>query len=264
MVVLLLALVFSPLGLLGIRLVFAMLFIVALVTWALRQGLAESARWQTANAAPIKDKVRALFRGNHLKAVVWTAVIYLFWNLAAGTGGIFTPYIIRTLHAGSQAASVALSCAGFVLGIVGTLWFMRKVDISHRTRHILWGVGAVMNVLSYALYLLLPFTVPVIILNIVLFAVGSTFAGEAVYKIFSQELFPTMLRGTAQGFTFGLARTFLGVWSFFVPALASAGIKPVAALLTVSLLISAVVGYFFMPDTTGKTLEDIQTERVAA
>jgi inositol transporter-like SP family MFS transporter len=263
-VVLLLALGFAPLGLLGIRLVFAMLFIVALVTWALRQGLAESARWETANSAPVKDKVRALFSGNHLKALVWTAVIYLFWNIAAGTNGIFTPYIIKTLHAGSQAAGVALSCAGFVIGILGTVWFMHKVDVSHRVRHILWGLGGAMQVASFVIYLVLPFTIPVIILNIVLFAVGGTFAGEAVYKIFSQELFPTMLRGTAQGMTFGVARTFLGIWSFFVPTLAKTGIKPVAGLLALSLLISALVGYFFMPDTTGKSLEDIQAERVTA
>lgn len=265
-VVLLLALALSPLGMLGIRIVFLHLFVVAIVTWALRQGLAESARWQTASTsvAATKHKLATLFSGPNLRALVWTAVIYLFWNLAAGTGGIFTPYIIRTLHAGNQAASVALSCAGFVIGIIATLaLFMRFADRAHRTRRLMWGVGAAMNVLSYFCYLVLPFTIPVIILNIFLFAVGSAIAGEAVYKVFSQELFPTMLRGTAQGFTFGVARTVLGIWSFFVPVLAGAGIRPVAGLLTVFLLVSAFVGYFFMPNTTGKALERIEAERTA-
>ncbi|HZC25971.1 MAG TPA: MFS transporter, partial [Actinopolymorphaceae bacterium] len=98
----------------------------------------------------------------------------------------------------------------------------------------------------------------------VLFAVGASLAGEAFYKVFSQELFPTVLRGSAQGFTFGVARTCLGVWSFFVPTLAGAGIRPVAALLSVFLLISAAAGYFFMPDTSGKPLEQIESERAAA
>ncbi|MFL6127002.1 MFS transporter [Actinophytocola sp.] len=263
-VVLLLALALSSLDLLGIRIVFAMLFVVAIVTWALRRGLAESARWQTAAAAATVHKVRALFRGGNLRALLWTATIYLFWNLAAGTSGIFTPYIIRTLHAGGQAASVALSCAGFVIGILATLPFLRLVDRSHRTRRVMWAAGAVMQVLAYGAYLVFPFTIPVIIANILLFGVGAAFAGEAMYKIFSQELFPTMLRGTAQGFTFGAARTILGVWSFFVPVLANAGIGPVAALLTVSLLVSGVVGFLFMPDTAGKSLEQIETERAAA
>ena len=94
-----------------------------------------------------------------------------------------------------------------------------------------------------------------------MFAAGGALAGEAFYKVFSQELFPTMLRGTAQGITFGVARTLLGIWSFFVPALAKTGIGPVAGLLTLFLIISGAVGFFFMPDTSGKTLEQIEVER---
>lgn len=260
-VVLLLALALSSLDLLGIRIVFGMLFVVALVTWALRRGLAESARWETASAQPVIHKMRALFRGRNIQALLWTATIYLFWNLAAGTNGIFTPYIINTLHAGNQAASVGLSCAGFLIGVLATLPFMRLVDRGHLNRKVMWGAGAVMQVIAFVAYLVLPFTIPVIIANILLFGVGGAFAGEAVYKIFSQELFPTMLRGTAQGFTFGIARTVLGLWSFFVPTLAATGIGPVAALLSACLLISGVVGFFFMPNTTGKSLEQIEAER---
>jgi inositol transporter-like SP family MFS transporter len=266
-IVLVLALVLSPLGLLGTRIVFLHLFVVAIVTWALRQGLTESVRWQTASAEAPSPRHRwaALFRGPNLKALVWTATIYLFWNLAAGTNGIFTPYMIETLNAGSQAASVALASVGFAIGVLATLTlFMPYADRSHATRRLMWGIGGVMQVLAFVAYLVLPFTVPVIIVNIVLFAVGGALAGEATYKVFSQELFPTMLRGTAQGFTFGVARTVLGVWSFLVPVLAEAGIEPVAALLTVFLLISGVVGYFFMPDTTGKSLEAIESERAVA
>lgn len=263
-VVLLLAFALSSLNLLGIRIVFGMLFVVAIVTWALRRGLAESVRWQAASTGQVVRQVRALFRGRNLQAMVWTTTIYLFWNLAAGTAGIFTPYIIRTLHAGSQGASVALSCAGFVIGIVFTLPFMRLVDRGHGVRRVMWGAGAVMQVLAYVAYLVFPFTIPVIIANIVLFAVGAAFAGEAVYKIFSQELFPTMLRATAQGFTFGAARTILGIWSFFVPVLAGAGIGPVAAFLTAALVISGVTGFWFMPNTAGKPLEQIEAERAVA
>lgn len=266
-IVLVLALILSPFGLVGIRIVFAHLCLVALVTWALRQGLPESARWKTASREPgaAAHRLRALFSGANLRALWWTGTIYIFWNIAAGTGGAFTPYIIKTLHAGSQAASVALSCAGFVIGIIATVfWYMRFVDRSHGMRRMMWGIGAVMQVVAYAAYLVFPFTVPVIILNIVLFAVGAALAGEAVYKTFSQELFPTMLRGTAQGFTFGVARTMLGIWSFFVPALASAGIGPVAALLSMFLIVSGAVGFFFMPNTSGKSLENIEAERAVA
>lgn len=263
-VVLLLALVLAPLGLLGIRIVFLHLFVVAVVTWALRQGLAESVRWQeAARATPTPGRsLRALFTGANLRALVWTATIYLFWNLAAGTAGLFNPYIIRTLGAGSQAASVGLASASFVIsGIITATVFMKYADRDHATRKLLWGVGAVMQVAAYGLFLVLPFSIPVIIANIVLFAISAALSGEAFYKVFSQELFPTMLRGTAQGLTFGVARVILGVWSFFVPMLAHAGIGQLAGLLTLFLAISGAVGFFFMPDTSGKSLEQIEAER---
>jgi len=263
-IVLWLALVLAPFGLLGIRIVFLHLFVVALVTWALRRGLAESARWTVAAKAAkeARHQVRALFDGANLRALAWTATIYLFWNLAAGTAGIFNPYIIRTLNAGSQAVSVGLSSANFVITMIVTITvFMKFSDHDHATRKLLWGIGAVMQVAAYGVFLVLPFTIPVIIANIVLFSTSAALSGEAFYKVFSQELFPTMLRGTAQGFTFGIARTILGIWSFFVPVLAHAGIGKVAGLLTLFLAISGVVGFFFMPDTSGKSLEQIETER---
>ncbi|MGY0056632.1 MFS transporter [Streptomyces sp. LZ34] len=271
MIVLLLALVLSPLDLLGIRIVFLHLFVVALITWALRRGMTESAVWKAAaskaasKGAAATAGVRELFRGAHLKALLWTGSFYLFWNLAAGTAGLFTPYMVKNLGAGGQGTSVALSCAGFGVGIAATvLVFMPLTDRDHRTRRQLWAIGAVMQIVAYALFLWFPFTVPTILLNTFLFGVGASLAGEAVYKTFSQELFPTMLRGTAQGFTFGAARTCLGIWSYFVPHLADTGISTIAALLTAFLVISGGIGYFFMPDTAGKSLDAIEAERRAA
>lgn len=195
---------------------------------------------------------------------MWTAIIYIFWNIAAGTNGIFTPYIITSLHAGGQAASIALQCAGFVIGVLATLFiFMPLNDRGHGTRRALWGIGAIMQVAAFVAYLVFPFNIPIIIANLILFGVGGALAGEAFYKVLSQELFPTMLRGTAQGITFGTARLLLGIWSFFVPTLASTGIKPVAAILALFLAISGVVGFFWMPDTAGKSLEEIEDERAA-
>ncbi|MBI2510372.1 MAG: MFS transporter [Opitutae bacterium] len=260
-IVLWLALALAPLEMLGIRIVLLHLLVVAIVTWALRQGLAESARWKEAVKFGSKS-LGELFSGSNLRALVWTATIYLFWNLAAGTAGIFNPYIFKTLNVATQAQSVGLSSMWFVITMIVTVTvFMKYADRSHGIRRGLWGIGAVLQISAYALFLLLPFTVPVVVANIVLFAVGCALAGEATYKVFSQELFPTMLRGTAQGVTFGVARTVLGFWSFFVPILANTGIKPVAALLTLFLAISGVVGFFWMPDTSGKSLEQIEAER---
>ncbi|MFG2140203.1 MFS transporter [Streptomyces sp. NPDC048650] len=264
-VVLLMAWAVSGLGLLGIRLVFLHLFVVALVTYALRRGMAESAVWKSAaqSGRAAKVKVRDLLSGPNLRALLYTGGIYLFWNLAAGTNGIFTPYMVKTLGAGTQATSVLLSCAGFALAIVGTIAiFMRLSDRGHRYRRAMWIAGSLMQIAAYGLFLVLPFTLSTIVFNVILWGIGQTMAGEGFYKTVSQELFPTMLRGTAQGISFGVARVFLGIWSFFVPTLASTGITTVAAFLTGCLLVCGVIG-LFMPNTTGKPLDQLEAERAA-
>jgi inositol transporter-like SP family MFS transporter len=141
---------------------------------------------------------------------------------------------------------------------------MRFSDRNYRTRKWLWGIGSIMGIASWAMFIVIPpTTIAPIIINIVVFAAAAALAGEAFYKVFSQELFPTMLRGTAQGFSFGIARLLLGFWSFFVPTIAKFSFPLLAALLTLSLVICGVVGFFGMPDTSGKSLEQIQSERAA-
>jgi inositol transporter-like SP family MFS transporter len=265
-VVLWLALAVAKLGLLGIRIVFLHLFVVAIVTWALRRGLAESARWVAA-ASTARQSLSTLFAGANLRALFWTATIYLFWNLAAGTAGAFNSYLIsKNIPAddpNNQALGVGLPSAAFITAmVVAVLVFMPYADRSHKTRKLLWAIGAVTQIFAYGLLIVMPFSLPVIVANIVLFAGGGALAGEAFYKVFSQELFPTMLRGTAQGITFGAARIAVGIWSFFVPAISnSGGLSVLAMLLTLFLIISGAVGFFWMPNTSGKSLEQIESER---
>jgi MFS transporter, SP family, inositol transporter len=263
-IVLWLALALAPFGLLGVRIVFFHLFLVAFVTWALRRGLAESARWKEASESvtAVKSKISALFTGANFRALVWTATIYTFWNLAAGTAGAFNSYLINKHSADSQALSVGLPSIAFVTAMAVTiLVFMRYADRSFGSRKLMWAIGSITQIVAYALLIVLDFSIPVIIANIVLFAAGGALAGEAFYKVFSQELFPTMLRGTAQGFTFGFARIAVGIWSFYVPMISNYGIGTLATLLTTFLVISGAVGFFFMPDTSGKSLEQIEAER---
>jgi MFS transporter, SP family, inositol transporter len=283
-VVYLLAFALSSYGVLGNRIVFASLFVVAIVTWALRRGMVESAIWTAASGAgeaesttapeeqpeeadvpadPLAaSRLRGLLSGPTMAAMVFTAVVYLFWNLAAGTFGVFQPYILKTLGTQSQAVSVGLSCAGFVLTLLASvLIFMPFSDRSDRARRTMWGIGAILNVASVGQLLIFPFNTVTAVTLVVLFGIGAGIAGEAFYKTWSQELFPTMLRTTAQGLTFGVARLLLGIWSFFVPVLASLSIRPVALILMIFLLISGVVGFLFMPSTAGKSLAEIEEER---
>ncbi len=269
-IVLLMAAALSSLGLLGIRIIFFHLFLVAIVTWALRRGLTESTRWKEAKkaydvSASKRSNFALLFSGANFKALVWTTTIYLFWNLAAGTAGAFNSYLIKMHTGGSQAEATIMPCVAFITTMLVTVWvFMKYSDRSFFARKSMWGVGAVMQIIAYALFMVLPFSIPVVFMNILLFSAGGALAGEAFYKVFSQELFPTMLRGTAQGFSFGAARVAVGIWSFFVPMIADISLPLLGGILAGSLFISGAVGFFFMPDTSGKSLEQIESERGTA
>ena len=278
-ITLVLALVLAPYGLLGIRIVFAHLFVVAMVTWYLRQGLTESAIWSAAASGSSESgepsgeerglltagRLRNLFSGYTLKAMIFTAVVYTFWNLAAGTYGFFLPYFLSTIGANTQGGSVALQCLWFTTTLVFVvLVFMRYGDGRHR--RLIWAIGSVCQVVAFVIFVFYPlsgptgFNVVASFANIILFGIGAAIAGEPHYKTWSQEVFPTMLRTTAQGVTFAIARTCLGIWSFFVPTIAAAGFEGVALILAIFLTISGVVGFLFMPNTAGRSLEELEAE----
>ncbi len=270
-VVLWMAMALAPLGLMGNRILFLHLFVVALITWALRRGLAESARWKAA-AATAREQVSALLSPSNVRAMIWTGTIYLFWNLTAGTNGAFGAYFNRVLLGGrdvsathAQAVGTGLASLSFLCTMLATVFlFMPFSDRSFRARKWLWGVGSILQIASWGMLMFVPYTVSTVFANTILFGVGAALAGEAFYKVFSQELFPTLQRGTAQGITFGAARVLLGIWSFVAPMLIddqNPNFHALALMLTLFLVVSGAVGFFFMPDTSGKSLEQIAAER---
>ena len=48
---------------------------------------------------------------------------------------------------------------------------------------------------------------------------GGGFGAQSFFQLWSSELFPTLLRASAQGLCFAIVRVSLGLWSFFVPIL---------------------------------------------
>jgi inositol transporter-like SP family MFS transporter len=269
-VVLLLFLVLSPLGAFAARIVFAHLALLALLLTFLRSRMLESRLWEEARAArlqqhartltPMRGQLRQLFAGRHVKAMAFLVGMYGLWNLWAGTNGFFFPYILRTVGGQSQAASVGLQAASFTISMLSIAFVFMPLSDRLNQRY-LYVAAAAIQIAGMSLLALLPLTTPVAVVHIFLMQFGGGFGAQSFFQLWSAELFPTLLRATAQGVSFAVVRIALGLWSFFVPILSATDFKTLAWILTGFLVASALVGLLWAPHHEGKTLEEIERER---
>src|SRR3954451_14155613 len=178
-VVLLAGLALSPLGILGARIIFAHLVVIAILLWAFRFGMKESSVWTAArqiavvhdpnapkideaevNVAMSHGHIRELFNRDNFKAMAFLIGMYGIWNLWAGTNGFFFPYILRTVGSETQAVSVGLQALGFFLGVVSIYFvFMRYSD--RVNQRLLLGVAFLGQIIGMPLLAIFPLTTPV-------------------------------------------------------------------------------------------------------
>lgn len=270
-VVLVMFMVLTPLGLLGAQIVFAHLAILALALTFFRSRMKESKRWMDAKAQselasadkappPRGANWRELLQPRYLKSMAFLIGMYGMWNLWAGTNGFFFPYIVSTVGNQTQAVSVGLQAASFLLGILSIFFiFMRLAD--RVNQRLLFAIAAIGQVVGMALLAIFPLTLPVAMVHLAIMAICGGFGAQSFFQLWSAELFPTMIRSTAQGVTFAIVRIALGFWSFFVPVLTSTGFQTLAWLLTAFLLASGLIGIIWAPRNEGKSLEEIENEQ---
>jgi MFS transporter, SP family, inositol transporter len=276
-VVLLMSLALAPLGILGARIVFAHLALIAVILTILRSGMRESALWSEAMGALEQRtsdalsaaagqsvlspaRLRGLFSPKALKSMLFLIGMYGTWNLWAGTNGFFFPYVLRTVGAQTQAASVALQAGGFTVAMLSIGFvFMRYSDrVSQRA---MMAVAGLIQVAGMVLLALFPLTTAVALGYQFLLQFGGGFGQQSFFQLWSAELFPTLLRSTAQGLMFAVVRIGLGLWSFFVPVLTATGFTKVAWILTGFVALSSLIGVVGAPHNEGKSLIEIEAER---
>ena len=266
-VVLSLFFVLEPLGILAARLVFAHLAILAIALTFSRAKMKESRRWETsitrtANADRPAASWKVLLEPRYLKSMAFLVGMYGLWNLWAGTNGFFFPYILRTVGDQSQAMSVALQAGGFTLSMLSIFFVFMKLS-DRVNQRLLFAASALMQIAGMSLLALFPLTLPVAMLHIFMMQFGGGFGAQSFFQLWSAELFPTLVRSTAQGATFAMVRIALGFWSFFVPVLTATGFTTLAWILVGFLVASGLVGMIWAPRNEGKSLETIEAERSA-
>ncbi len=266
-VVFALATVLVPLGLLGSRLIFAHLFVIAAITWWVRRGLSESSIWTESNA-----KQRAagrnrrgfkelLSHASNVRALLFLFGVYALWNLVAGQMGIFMPRVYATAGVESAVEQNLLQVLVWGLTVAATYFgFMKFGD--RVSRRWLYCLGAVLGIVAWFLLVFVDATTPILILFATLWGISAGIGAQAFYAMWTAELFATPYRASAQGVLFFAARVVVGVLSYWFPTLlATRGVPFVGVIMIAALVIALLIGVIFTPDTAGKSLQQIELER---
>ncbi|MDR1186792.1 MAG: MFS transporter [Bifidobacteriaceae bacterium] len=258
-----------PLGLLGSRIIFAHLFVIAFITWWVRRGLSESAVWKESNAKQLaagpgaaKRSFKALIsRPQNVRALIFLFAVYGLWNLWASQAGIFMPRIYQATGVDSAVQQNLLQV--LVWGLTAAVTFFGFMRYGDRvSRRLLYGIGAALAVVACALLAFAPGTMPVLIAFAVIWGTSAGIGAQAFYALWTAELFATAYRASAQGVIFFAVRIACGLISYVLPTLLDTrGVHFVGAMMMGFLVIGLVVGMIGAPDTQGKSLDQIEAER---
>ena len=259
-----------PLGLLGTRIVFAHLFVVAFVTWWVRRGLSESHTWKKSDEERRASEATGIKRRNYrelltnrtnLKALLFLVGVYALWNLVAGQMGIFMPRVYETAGVESATQQNLLQVLLWSFTVLATWFgFMRYGD--RVDRRLLYGIGALLGIAAWVLLVFAHVTMPVLILFAVLWGVSAGIGAQAFYALWAAEMFATRYRASAQCVLFFVARIVVGLLSYWFPTLlAEHGVPFVGMIMIGALLVALLVGVIGAPDTRGKSLEQIEEDR---
>jgi inositol transporter-like SP family MFS transporter len=260
--------VLMPLGLLGSRIIFIQLLIVAIITWILQKEVNESKIWEEENKKQSSTKILNNINKSDLytikpniQAFAFLIGMYFFWNLVAGIMGYFMPYIYGRIGNLTNLKANSLQSILWITTAVSTYYiFIKFVD--NKSRKLLFSCSAIIGIIAWIILVSKNITFLKIFAFVILWGVSAGFSAQAFYALFSSELFHTKYRAQAQGIMFCSVRVGVGIISLFVPvSISKFGFHSSAMVMIAFLFLSLIIGVLMMPNTQGKSLRHIEKER---
>lgn len=233
----------STLGFTGTQILIGYLVLLAVLTLGLRIALTMPTRGRLVATPTTRTTVspRALLGARAALPLLLTGTFFLFWNIASSTLGSFGPYYLITVTGLDQTQATGLVLLTFPPALLISLIFVRLADTVWRDR--LFLVAMIIQVAAFTTGALTGGTALAGMVGlIVLYSLSNVFAGEAIYKVWSQLLLPAPIRATGIGLTYAVAR-----------AVASAAMLAVPILIATrpALLLGLLGGCVFISGLTG-------------
>ncbi|EUJ35967.1 MFS transporter [Brochothrix campestris] len=265
-IIFLLGVILSPLGLMGNRIIFGTLFVVAFIAWQMQRKLDESEAWQASQAEEKITKkahpYKELFTNKiNIKSLLFLVGVYMFWNLVAGAMGFFMPFVYETVGGLTNTQANLLQTVLWTTTAVSTYFVFSKYadKISQRT---LFTIGAALGVIAWIVLTFAGMTWLALWIFVIAWGFQAGIGAQAFYALWSSELFPARYRGAAQGLMYFVVRSSVGIWSMIFPLmLSSLGFKAAGVFMIIMLVISLIIGVIWTPNTQGKSLAAITKER---
>ena len=219
-------------GLMGARVVFAILSVIALITWGWRTFSPRLNQFHQAGEVRMtqlaaekgtvntKSVFKALFKsensGKLFKFFLAILVFYVGWNLLANTWGQFQTFMLVKANA-SQSLATGYGIVTQLLGL--PLVALYAWIAGSKYRNLAFSVGSVVMFVAIAAMAMGGNLLWVIMGAIFLYGLGSNFSGEALYKVWTQESFPIEIRSSIQGIINGISRICCALFAFITPSL---------------------------------------------
>ena len=221
-------------GVLGARIVFVILLVFSIFAWVWRTVSKKfrmfheegAARQSALNLVSNQQKIslKEIFSGNNAKIYrnffFDILVFYVCWNLLANTWGQFQTYALTNAGA-TQMQATGLGIVLNIISLVTTIIFASVAGGKHRNKA--FFVGAFVQFMAMVGMAVIGGSAGFIALAITIafYNFGNPLAGEAIYKVWTQESFPTESRAFLQGIINGFSRLCCGLFAFVTPFLVS-------------------------------------------
>lgn len=244
-------------GATGARIVFVLLVIFAIITWLWRTMSSKfkelhdegTARYEenrkNSKEVATKSVTKILFGENKKFLYFFIAILifYIGWNLLANTWGQFQTFMMVKANASQSLATGA----GIVLNVIALVVSAVFSSIAgSKYRNTGFVIGAVIMFLAMVGMTMGGGSLIAIIVAIGFYNIGSPMAGEALYKVWTQESFPVEVRSSIQGIINGTSRVVCALFAFVTPALVLPGVIKItmwcfAGVVVVSFIAGAIM-----------------------
>lgn len=216
-------------GATGARMVFGLLAVFAAIAFLWRTFSPQfkefhrlGDQYRAAEGAKENSEVSftSLFKGKdsgkYKQFFTCILIFYVCWNLLANTFGQFQTYILVKANA-SQSLATGCGIVLNILGLICGILFASAAGSKHRNKF--FYVGIVIQAAAMIGIALGGGTILMIVAMIACYNIGNQFAGESIYKVWTQESFPSSARASMQGFINGFSRFCCGLFALITPYL---------------------------------------------